>query len=124
MKQEMTEQCLDRSSMEELYESMAPAIFAYIRSFLSSQEQAEDVLVEVFLAAFESKKFFLLNLQERLAWLRRVAHHKVVDCYRLAGRLPVATLEHLEKATSLTSNRTPEQIVIQREDLYAPYLVK
>lgn len=29
MKQELTEQCLDKSSMEELYESMAPAIFAY-----------------------------------------------------------------------------------------------
>jgi RNA polymerase sigma factor (sigma-70 family) len=116
MEQELTERCLDQSSMAELYERTAPTVFAYARSRLFSQEQAEDILVDVFLAACESKKIFFLNQDQQLAWLRRVAQHKIIDRYRLGGRLPMVTLEHVEKALNLASNKTPEQIVMQRED--------
>jgi RNA polymerase sigma factor (sigma-70 family) len=84
---------------------------------LFSQEQAEDVLVDVFLAACESEKLCFLNPDQQLAWLRRVAQHKIIDHYRLEGRLPMVTLEHVEKVLSLVGNKTPEQIVMLREDL-------
>jgi len=117
MEQRLTEQSWGQTSITELYERTAPAIFAYARSRLSSQEQAEDILTEVFLTAFESEKFFRLNPDEQFAWLRRVAQHKIIDRYRLEGRQPVVTLEHVDKALSLERNKTPEQIVLQREEL-------
>ena len=46
MKQEVTERALDHVSITTLYEKAAPALFAYARSRLSSQEEAEDLLVE------------------------------------------------------------------------------
>lgn len=117
MEQKLTKQRANQTSMMEIYERTAPAIFAYARSRLSSQEQAEDILIEVFLAAFESEKFFRLKPDEQFAWLRRVAQYKIIDRYRLIGRQPVVTLEHVDKALSLDRNKTPEQIALQREEL-------
>jgi RNA polymerase sigma-70 factor (ECF subfamily) len=117
MKKELTEPLSDQLSMAEFYEKTAPAILAYARSRLPSQEQAEDLLVEVFVAAFESKKFLSLNSDERFAWLRGVAQHKIIDRYRQTGRQMVVTLEHVEKALSLASDKTPEHIVLQQEEL-------
>ena len=60
-----------------------------------------------------------MNSDEQFAWLRRVAQHKIIDLYRLIGRQLVVTLEHVDKALSLASGKTPEQLVLQREDLCA-----
>src|SRR5712671_1872271 len=53
-----------------LYQRYAPAILTYIRRHISSPEDAEDLLVEVFLAALERNNLLCLNEGEQLAWLR------------------------------------------------------
>src|SRR5260221_8455957 len=61
----------DRSLIAALYQRHAPSILTFIRRHIPSREDAEDALLEVFLAALESEKLDALNEGEQLAWLRR-----------------------------------------------------
>jgi DNA-directed RNA polymerase specialized sigma24 family protein len=58
------------SPVARLYELHATAIFAYLRRQAASREDAEDLLVEVFVAAVESSAFDRLDEKEQVAWLR------------------------------------------------------
>ena len=58
---------LDDSPAAVLYERYATTVFTYLRRRLPSREDAEDVLLEVFLAAFERNTG--LAEHERSAWL-------------------------------------------------------
>jgi RNA polymerase sigma factor (sigma-70 family) len=117
MKQKLVEQYLEHPSMTDIYERTAPMLFAYARSRLSSQEEAEDILVEVFLAALESRRFTMLNPDRQFPWLRRVAQHKIIDRYRQAGHLPLVTLDYVEKTLDTDNKESPEQSVLRQEEL-------
>jgi RNA polymerase sigma factor (sigma-70 family) len=117
MKQDVAEDYSNHSSMADLYERTAPALFAYARSRLSSQEDAEDILVEVFLAALEWKGFSTLTSNEQFAWLRGVIQHKIIDRYRQMGRSPTITLQHVEMALSIAESENPEEAIIRQEEL-------
>ena len=66
-----------------LYQRYAATVFTYLRRRAPSREDAEDLLLEVFLAACEQQAALLaLPEDARLAWLRRVAQHKLIDHYR------------------------------------------
>lgn len=99
-----------------LYERYAPIILTYLRQNRITKEDAEDLLVEVFLAAMESTT--LLNLQERaqLAWLQRVARNKVIDHLRRAARRSAVGLDDAAEKLHDDEHRMPEQVVLQRED--------
>src|SRR5260370_23342765 len=66
----------DRSLIAALYQRHAPSILTFIRRHIPSREDAEDALLEVFLAALESEKLDALNEGEQLAWLRRSSPKK------------------------------------------------
>ncbi|MDQ2715473.1 MAG: hypothetical protein M3Z08_11250 [Chloroflexota bacterium] len=70
---------LDDSPAASLYRRYAPVIFSYLRLHVPSYEDAEDLLVEVFLAAFEHGKVFELREREQIAWLQRVARNKMIE---------------------------------------------
>src|SRR5258708_23402154 len=74
------------SAMGQLYQQHAPAIYAYVRLRVSSQEDAEDILLDIFAAALENPTFTLWPEGEQLAWLRTVTRNKIVDWYRRANR--------------------------------------
>lgn len=105
------------------YQQYAPKIFDYIRRHVTSFEDAEDILVETFVAAFESEQFPLLAEQEQQAWLWRVAHNKVVDSYRRNKRhVPLSIVE--DDLFEHGANG-PEQASIQQEDeLYLRRLIQ
>src|SRR5690242_18708253 len=56
---------LDESPAALLYQRYAPAIFAYLRLHLAVWEDAEDVLLEVFLAALEQNRLEAVPEEER-----------------------------------------------------------
>lgn len=99
-----------------LYQRYAPAIFAYLRLHISIWEDAEDVLLEVFLAALEDDRLEAVPEDERLAWLRGVAHHKLVDYYRRHTRRPTAPLEALAEVVLADERLTPEASAIRQEE--------
>lgn len=95
------------------YDRYASAILAYLYQQISSRQDAEDLLLEVFMAAFNSDTLSRLPDEQQLAWLRRVARNKVIDQYRHTTILTMLPLEQLQETEA--DEPTPEQRTIQRE---------
>lgn len=104
-----------RSSDASLYDRYAHAIFAYMRLHAASREDAEDLTLEVFMAAMEHDNLSGLPEAEQLAWLRRVAHNKLVDSYRRASRHPIVALEYVDETVPNDETQAPEQVALRRE---------
>ncbi len=96
-----------------LFDRFAPAIFAYLYGQIASRQDAEDLLLDVFLAAQQNDTLSALEEERQLAWLRRVAHNKVIDRYRHNALLTMLPLE--EAIEREDEALTPEQYAVQRE---------
>ena len=104
------------SSDNALYDRYASSIFAYARLHTNSWEDAEDLTLEVFLAALEHDNLSWLADVQQLVWLRRVAHNKLVDHYRRSPRLPMVPLEQVIETVRTEETLAPEQLVLRGED--------
>lgn len=104
----------DGSQVGRLFEHHSPALFAYLSHQISSREAAEDVLVEVFVAALEAERFVQMSEKEQVSWLWRVARNKAVDFYRRSqvrrGLDLSQVIDHIDDR-----ERSPELIMLQRE---------
>lgn len=107
--------CLDPASAAVLYQQYAPVIFAYLRRHTDSWEDAEDLLLEVFLAALERNRLCAVPEGNRLPWLQRVAQRKVADHYRRAFRRPSIPIEQATEALLMEEAQAPEQVALRRE---------
>jgi RNA polymerase sigma factor (sigma-70 family) len=99
-----------------LYQHYAPAVFAYVRQHTPTREDAEDILVEVFLAALEKDTFAALSEKEQLAWLWRVTRNKVVDFYRRSIRHQTVALEQIVETVYEDELMEPEQMILREEE--------
>ncbi|MBV9230372.1 MAG: sigma-70 family RNA polymerase sigma factor [Chloroflexi bacterium] len=104
------------SHIEQLYERYWRTILTSIRQHILSKEEAEDVLLEVFLAALENPSLLKLGEQQQLAWLRRVAYNKCIDYHRQSARHPLVSLEKAS-GTLDDDGRSPEQMTLRQEEL-------
>jgi len=86
-------------------------ILTDVLQHVPSREDAEDILLEVFLAALESETLLSLGEKQQMAWLRRVAHNKCVDYYRRGTRRPAVPLETAAAILYEDENRAPEQVL-------------
>jgi RNA polymerase sigma-70 factor (ECF subfamily) len=104
----------DDSPVARLYEQHGPALFAYLSHQVSSHEAAEDVLVEVFMAALETNRFVQMSEKEQVSWLWRVTRNKAVDAFR---RSQVRRGLDLSAAADYVDDkeRSPELVVLQQE---------
>src|SRR5947209_1330359 len=100
-----------------LFERYAASVFAYIRLHTPSWEDAEDLLLEVFVAAWEQRNLSWLAEKQRLVWLRRVAHNKLVDRYRRSHRGVALSYEHMFETLRSPEALLPEQVIVRREEL-------
>ena len=96
-----------------LYDRYASTIFAYLYRQMASREDAEDLLLEVFMAALSSDRFFSLTDEQQLAWLRRVARNKVIDRYRHTAIVNMQPLEQILEAEDGMPG--PEQYTLKQE---------
>ncbi len=64
-----------------LYERFAVAIFQYLCQQVSNEQDAEDLLLEVFLAAFQDESLSNLPAERQLAWLRREQYAEQQENY-------------------------------------------
>jgi len=105
----------DDSPVGRLYEQHGPALFAYLSQQTGSREAAEDVLVDVFVAALETKRFVLMREKEQVSWLWRVTRNKAVDAYRRSQVRRGLDLSLV--ADSLDDKEhSPELLLLQREE--------
>ncbi len=105
----------DTAGDAALYDRYGQAIFAYARLHTPSREDAEDLTLEVFTIALEQDNLAGLSASEQLAWLRRVAHNKLIDGYRRSTRHPQVGLDTLVDILLEDDASSPEQILLQRE---------
>ena len=70
---------------EELVQAMERKLFYYIRRFVGNDENAADVLQEVWLAVFE-KVGKLRDGGALRSWIYRIAHDKAVSRFRPRAR--------------------------------------
>lgn len=105
------------TAIAELYQRHVYTLLISIRRIVPRREDAEDVLLEVFIAAFERNALAGLSEGEQLAWLRRVAHNKCVDVYRSLQHRPFLSLETVTELLYDDEDRLPEQVALHSEEL-------
>jgi RNA polymerase sigma-70 factor (ECF subfamily) len=106
----------DVSQIDELYRKHAHTILRYVRKQVSSLEDAEDIVLEVFTAALESQTLAGLKEQEQQAWLHRVASNKCIDHHRRTTRKPAVSLEPLIENIYDEDERAPDKIAVRQEE--------
>jgi RNA polymerase sigma factor (sigma-70 family) len=114
--QQQAEQGLYDDADAALYDCYAHVIFAFLRLHTPSREDAEDLTLEVFLAALECDNLSGLAENEKLAWLRRVAHNKLIDSYRRSTRRPVVALDQVAETLYDDEELAPEKVVQRNEE--------
>src|SRR2546429_473145 len=107
---------VDESSIAILYKMHALSIMTYVRRQVVLREDAEDIVLEVFLAALEEKKLSQLEQQQQLAWLRSVANHKCIDYQRRAMRRRAVPLDEADETLFTDERHSPEQLVLRNEE--------
>jgi RNA polymerase sigma factor (sigma-70 family) len=102
-----------------LYQQHAQNLITYLRLHLPQREDAEDILVDIFVAAMENQALSALEPGQQRQWLWRVAHNKVADYYRLvAHRRHTVTLEEVTDSLLDDDELTPEWLA-ERSEEYA-----
>lgn len=97
----------------ELYAIHGKAISSYLRFHKLSLEDREDLIVETFMAALEHDNLSSLSSQEQLAWLKHVAHNKMLNTYRSARRHPQVSLDAITER--VLDGQEPEHLILQQE---------
>jgi RNA polymerase sigma factor (sigma-70 family) len=97
-----------------LYDRFAVTIFQYLCQQVSNKQDAEDLLLEVFLAALQDESLPNLPAGRQLAWLRRVARNKVIDRYRHIALLNLLPIEEAIEIEDIAL--TPEQYTEQLDN--------
>src|SRR5260221_12681097 len=97
-----------------LYERFAERLLAYVCQQVSNRQDAEDLLLEVFLAALQNTSLARLPAERQLVWLRRVAPNKVIDHYRHTALLPIQPLGQAQENQDQSS--APEKRAEEHEE--------
>ncbi|MGH2479055.1 MAG: RNA polymerase sigma factor [Ktedonobacteraceae bacterium] len=108
--------------MSLLYRKYAPGLLSYVRMRIPSEEDAEDLVVEVFIAAIENTRFTALSEKEKQLWLWRVTRNKVIDVYRRAKTRQNVTLEHVADGLFEDEMASPEYAALRQEDYVDLYV--
>ncbi|HKV59729.1 MAG TPA: sigma factor, partial [Ktedonobacteraceae bacterium] len=93
MRRQLNQGIAEGSLAATLFHRHAPPLFAFLCQHTTSQEDAEDLLLEVFLAALERDGFSELFEGEQQKWLWRVARNKTIDNYRRSTSKTVLALQ-------------------------------
>jgi RNA polymerase sigma factor (sigma-70 family) len=103
-------------TVEELFEQHSEKLFTYLRQHTQSREDAEDILVDTFMAALADAKFAHLSETAQVAWLWRVARNKVVDAFRKAIFRHNVPLEQANETICEEEARGPEQMALRQDE--------
>ncbi len=107
---------LEDSPYEELYRRHASGLFAYAFQQTASREDAEDIVLEVFLSILQNTRFLTFDRGKQEAWLWTIARNKIVDYYRRAIRRPNVSIEWLAEPLYADDRQAPEELSLKREE--------
>src|SRR2546429_8610849 len=107
--------------MALLCRKFSPGLLNYVRMRITSEGDAEDLVVEVFLAAIENAKVAVLSEKAKQLWLWRVTRNKVIDTYRRAKTRQNITLEQVADGLFEDEMAGPEYAALRQEDFMDLY---
>jgi RNA polymerase sigma-70 factor (ECF subfamily) len=110
------EASVEDSPIALLYDCYAHRILIYLSRFALSEEDADDLVLEVFIAAMEKPVWITWSDREQLAWLQRIAHNKAVDHFRRVTRHPSIPLDHVAPLLYEDEGHAPEARALRNED--------
>ena len=96
-----------------LYDRFAYPIFRYICRYIPNKQDAEDLLVEVFIVAFNNEELASLPVKRQSAWLMRVTKNKLIDRHRHLALLTMVPIEQAQEFED--GSPTPEQYAEKQE---------
>ncbi|HLZ56313.1 MAG TPA: sigma-70 family RNA polymerase sigma factor [Ktedonosporobacter sp.] len=100
----------------ELYRRYALVLFAYVYHHTSSREDAEDIVLNVFLSVLQNQRFPTFEQDKQEAWLWTITRNKTVDHLRRASRRPQVSIEWLSEPLYADDGCSPEQISLAHEE--------
>lgn len=109
----------EESEIAHLYNTYAQGMLTYVQMHTTSQQDAEDIVVEVFLAALENTKFGTLPEKAQQLWLWRVAHNKIIDTYRRSKFRQSVAIEQVADSLFEDETLSPEYAAVRQEDYIA-----
>lgn len=74
----------DEGALEALYRDVSPLVYSLARRALGSEEEAEDITQQTFVAAWRARATFDPRKGELRGWIVGIARRKIADA--LAGR--------------------------------------
>ncbi|HTK11910.1 MAG TPA: RNA polymerase sigma factor [Ktedonobacteraceae bacterium] len=99
-----------------LYQRYAAKLFSYVCRHVSTSEDAEDLLLEVFLSLLEHEQTLISRGEdEQRAWLWTVARNKIIDFHRRAARR--SHTNPLEQTLEIADDErnVPEAVLLRKE---------
>ena len=106
---------LNNSFLAALYQQHVLRLTTYVCGRVRSREDAEDIVLEVFLAALKQPELASLSSEKQLAWLQRVAYYKSIDHHRRATQHPAVPLEEAEVLLT-DEDQSPEYLALRNEE--------
>jgi RNA polymerase sigma factor (sigma-70 family) len=100
----------------DFYQRYASSILAYVRGYNIQPEDAEDLLIDVFMVALQNPEIWEVSQSRTLAWLKRVAHNKMVDYFRKKTHRHFTNLEQMVEQLYEDNEEEPEYIIVQHEN--------
>jgi RNA polymerase sigma factor (sigma-70 family) len=110
------EPATDSSPMAALYQAYAPGLLTYAHWHTASREDAEDIVLAVFVAALESNILLSLSTGEQAAWLWRVTKNKAADYQRRVMRHAIASLHEVAEAVYVDDGSWPDEVALRNEE--------
>lgn len=106
-----------RPGEEEVYRHYAPRVFAYLLRHVPTRQDAEDLLVEVFIVVLEKLPSLDVDESRLSAYIQTVARNKVADLFRKRGKRQVVSLETVIETAYEPEGPAPELSVLTSERL-------
>ena len=112
---------MDRALLEDafyadLYQRHAAGLFAYVYRQTASREDAEDIVLDVFLTVLQQQDFVTFDAQKQAAWLWTITRHKVADRFRKSVRQQHVPIELLAESLYEDDEISPERRHLKREE--------
>ncbi|GHO44004.1 RNA polymerase sigma factor [Ktedonospora formicarum] len=107
----------DQARVAQLYQRYGLLILAAIHQRIDNKEDAEDILLSVFVVALETPALMDLEEPRQVAWLRRVAHNKCMDFYHRSARSQITSLEQGHVTLYEDERQQPENFALRSEEL-------
>lgn len=114
---------LEHSFYSEIYQCLAPKLFAYAYQQTTSREDAEDIVVEVFLSILENERFQSFDREKQEAWLWAITRNKIVDHHRRSVKRPQISIEWLSEPLYEDEMGSPESVSLKHEEYAQLYRV-